>query len=134
MKNQIDQARWLAVLAVTGIGLYLCWLMLKPFIGVLAWAIVLVIVFHPVHRRLARKIRYRGLSALLSCLLVIPIVILPLTLLTISVAQEVANVAPAFALTDFTVNKLLKRRYSEKSLTGFRPVSGSTHCGHKSFL
>jgi predicted PurR-regulated permease PerM len=94
VKNQIDQARLLAVLVVTGIGLYLCWLMLKPFIGVLEWAIVLVIVFHPIHRRLARKIRHRGLSALLSCLLVILIVILPLSLLTISVAQEVANVAP----------------------------------------
>ena len=94
MKNQIDQTRWLAILVVTGIGLYLCWLMLKPFIGVLEWAIVLVIVFYPVHRRLARKIRYRGLSALLSCLLVILIVILPLSLLTISVAEEVAKVAP----------------------------------------
>ena len=94
MKDQIDQARWLAVLAATGIGLYLCWLMLKPFIGVLEWAIVLVIVFHPVHKRLARRIRYRGLSALLSCVLVILIVILPFTLLTIAVAQELANVAP----------------------------------------
>lgn len=94
MKDQIDQARWLAVLAATGIGLYLCWLMLKPFIGVLEWAIVLVIVFHPVHKRLARRLPYRGLSALLSCFLVILIVILPFTLLTIAVAQELANVAP----------------------------------------
>lgn len=94
MKDYIDQARLLAVLGVTAIGLYLCWLMLKPFIGVLEWAIVLVIVFYPVHRRLARKVRYRSLSALLSCLLVILIVILPLTLLTISVAQEVAHVVP----------------------------------------
>ena len=94
MKNQIDQARWVAVLVATGIGLYLCWLMLKPFIGVLEWAIVLVIVFHPVHRRLAGKIRYRSLSALLSCVLVILVVVLPLTLLTIAVAQELANVVP----------------------------------------
>jgi len=94
VKKQIDQARLLVVVVVTGIGLYLCWRMLKPFIGVLEWAIVLVIVFHPVHRRLARKIRYRSLSALMSCLLVILIVILPLALLTISVAQEVASVAP----------------------------------------
>lgn len=28
MKNQVDQARLLAVLVVTAIGLYLCWLML----------------------------------------------------------------------------------------------------------
>jgi predicted PurR-regulated permease PerM len=94
VKDQIDQARSLAVLAVTGTGLYLCWLMLRPFIGVLEWAIVLVIVFHPVHRRLKCKIRYRGLSALLACLLVILVVVLPLTLLTIAVAQELANVAP----------------------------------------
>lgn len=94
MKNQIDQARWLAVLAVTGIGLYLCWLMLKPFIGVLEWAIVLVIVFHPVHRRLTKKIGHRSLSALLSCLLVILVVVLPLILLTIGVAEELAKVVP----------------------------------------
>ena len=94
MKKQINQARGLAVLAATGIGLYLCWLMLKPFVGVLEWAVVLVIIFHPVHRRLERKIRYRGLSASLSCLLAIVIIILPLTLLTISLAQEVARIAP----------------------------------------
>ena len=94
MKKQINQARGLAVLAATGIGLYLCWLMLKPFVGVLEWAVVLVIIFHPVHRRLERKIRYRRLSASLSCLLAIVIIILPLTLLTISLAQEVARIAP----------------------------------------
>ena len=94
VKDQSDQIRSVGVLAATGIGLYLCWLMLKPFIGVLEWAIVLVIVFHPVHRRLRSKIKYRGLSALVSCLLVILIVVLPLTLLTIVVAQELAHVAP----------------------------------------
>ena len=99
MKDQIDQARSLAVVIVTGITLYLCWLMLKPFIGVLGWAIVLVIVFHPVHRRLTRKIRQRGFSALLSCSLVILIVVLPLTLLAIAAAQEFASVIPNLPAT-----------------------------------
>jgi predicted PurR-regulated permease PerM len=94
VKDQITQVRSLAVIAATGIGLYLCWLMLKPFIGVLEWAIVLVIVFHPVHRRLAARIRYRSLRALLSCLLVILVVVLPLTLVSIAVVQELANVVP----------------------------------------
>ncbi|HKO96885.1 MAG TPA: hypothetical protein VJU86_07835 [Pyrinomonadaceae bacterium] len=39
-----NQARWIAGLAATWIALYLCWLMLRPFIGVLEWAAVLVIV------------------------------------------------------------------------------------------
>src|SRR5690349_20262229 len=94
VKDQIAQVRSLAVIAATGIGLYLCWLMLKPFISVLEWAIVLVIVFHPVHRELAARIRHRSLSALLSCLLVILIVVLPLTLVSIAVVQELANVVP----------------------------------------
>ncbi|HET9710903.1 MAG TPA: AI-2E family transporter [Pyrinomonadaceae bacterium] len=94
MKQQIEQARWIAVLAATAIALYLCWLMLKPFIGVLAWAVVLVIVFYPVHKRLARRIKRRGLTALLSCLLVILVVVLPLTVLTMALAEELAKVVP----------------------------------------
>ena len=95
MKDQIDQARWIAVLAATAIALYLCWLMLRPFIGVLAWAVVLVIVFYPVHQRLALRFNRRpGLSALLSCILVVLLAVIPLTVLTIAVADELAKVIP----------------------------------------
>jgi len=94
VRDQIDQARWIAMLVATAIALYLCWLMLKPFMGVLAWAIVLVIVFHPVHRELARKTQRRSLSALISCVLVVLVVVLPLTLLGVAVAQELGKVVP----------------------------------------
>lgn len=94
MRNQVDQARWIAVLAVTAIGLYLCWLMLRPFMGVLAWAVVLVIVFYPVHKNIASRIGRRSLSALLSCLLVVLVVVLPLTLVTVAVIHEFGKVAP----------------------------------------
>lgn len=94
MNRQIDQARWIAVMAATAIALYLCWLMLKPLAGVLEWAIVLVIVFYPVHKRLKSRVRRPGLSALISCLLVILIVVLPLTLLTVAVAEELTKVVP----------------------------------------
>jgi predicted PurR-regulated permease PerM len=94
MRDQIDQARWLAVLAVTAIALYLCWLMLRPFMGVLAWAVVLVIVFYPVHERIAGRLQRRSWSALISCLLVVLVVVLPLTLLTAAVIQELGKVGP----------------------------------------
>ena len=94
MNDQINQARWLAVLVATGIGLYLCWLMLRPFIGVLEWAIVLVIILYPVHVRLTHRIKSRSWSALLSCLLVLLVVVLPLILLTAAVAEELAKVIP----------------------------------------
>ena len=94
MREQVDQARWIAVLAVTAIALYLCWLMLRPFMGVVAWAVVLVIVFYPVHRNIAERTGRRSLSALISCLLVILIVVLPLTLITAAVIHEFAKVGP----------------------------------------
>lgn len=93
MKKQVNQARWIALLAATGIALYLCWLMLRPFITVLEWAAVLVIIFYPVHKRLARKIKRRGLSALLSSVLVILILVAPLVFLTIALANELSGVA-----------------------------------------
>lgn len=94
MTQRVEQARWIAVMAATAIAVYLCWLMLKPFLGVVAWAVVLVIVFYPVHRRLATRIRRPGLRALVSCLLVVLIIVLPLIVLTTVVAQELVNVIP----------------------------------------
>jgi predicted PurR-regulated permease PerM len=94
MKDQIDQARWIAVLVVTAIALYLCWLMLKPFMSVLAWAGVLVVVFYPVHKNIRERIGRRSLSAFISCLLVVLVVVLPLTLLTAAVIHEFSKVGP----------------------------------------
>ena len=94
MNDQVNQARWLAVLGVTAIALYLCWLMLRPFLGVVAWAVVLVIVFYPVHKRLATRIKRRGLRALLSCVLVVLVIVLPLVILTIAVAEELGKAVP----------------------------------------
>jgi len=94
MRDQVEQARWIAVLAVTAIALYLCWLMLRPFLGVLAWAVVLVIVFYPVHKKIASRIGRRGWSALVSCVLVVLVVVLPLAVLVAAVIQELTKVVP----------------------------------------
>ncbi len=37
--------RSLGLLVIFAIAAYLCWLMLRPFVGVLMWAVVLVVVF-----------------------------------------------------------------------------------------
>ena len=116
-KQQISQARWIAVLAATAIALYLCWLMLKPFIGVLEWAAVLVIVFYPVHKRLAKRIRRRGLSALISSLLVVLIVVPPLTFLTMALANELAVAARSLPSH---VNQLTGHQLLEEFLSGYK--------------
>jgi predicted PurR-regulated permease PerM len=91
MSDYKKQVRWWALLAATAIALYLCWLMVKPFVGVLGWAAVLVIVFYPVHRRLVQRTNKPALSALISCLLVILTILVPVALITVAVLNELSG-------------------------------------------
>jgi predicted PurR-regulated permease PerM len=93
MDKRKSQARWAALLAATLIAVYLCWLMLRPFVNVLAWATVLVIVFYPVHRRLVERTRRPATSAVISCVLVILVVLIPLTLITWALVREFSGAA-----------------------------------------
>lgn len=85
--------RWIGLLVATVVAVYLCWRMLQPFIEVVLWAVVLVIVFFPIHRRIQARVGSPGWSALLSCLLVIFVILVPLTLLILAVGNEMANFA-----------------------------------------
>src|SRR5919202_5431823 len=87
------QVRWLGLLAATAVALYLCWSMLQPFIEVVLWAVVLVIVFFPVHRRIQARVGSPGWSALVSCLIVILVILIPLTLITFAVVRELTHLA-----------------------------------------
>jgi predicted PurR-regulated permease PerM len=81
-------ARWLALVAGLLLALYLCWRLIQPFLDVLLWATVLVVVFQPVHRRLSARVRRPSWAATCSTLLVIVTILLPVTLITLAVVQE----------------------------------------------
>jgi len=87
-KDRRDQARWIILLATLAGAMYLCWLMLKPFIGVLLWAAVLTMSFEPVHRRLLERTRSPNLSAGLSCLLVVLAIGVPAGLLSWAIIRQ----------------------------------------------
>lgn len=67
--------------------------MLKPFVAVLAWASVLVIVFYPVHKRLARVIERPALCAAVSSFLVIAAILIPFSLIAAAVIRELSGMA-----------------------------------------
>jgi len=91
MPIESRNVRWWVLLLVTAILLYLCWRMIQPFLSVILWATVLVILFHPVHRRLRQRIKSPSLAALVSCVLVILIILVPVTLITLAVINELGN-------------------------------------------
>jgi len=66
---------------------------LWPFAGAVFWAVVLAILFMPLHRRLlARMPRRRTLAALCTLALCLLLVILPVAVLSVSLVQEAAQV------------------------------------------
>jgi predicted PurR-regulated permease PerM len=95
MPIESRNVRWWVLLLVTVILLYLCWRMVQPFLNVILWATVLVILFYPVHRRLAQRMGRPWLAALLSCLLVILIILAPVTLVTLAVINELSGAVEA---------------------------------------
>ncbi|RYF27322.1 MAG: AI-2E family transporter [Comamonadaceae bacterium] len=75
----------LLLIAVTVAFLAILW----PFHGAVFWGIVLAILFAPLHRRLLRHMpKRRTLAALTTLAVCLVIVILPLTLIGISLVQE----------------------------------------------
>src|SRR3569832_2237275 len=90
-QSQSKVLRWIMLLVATAVALYLCWSMLQPFIEVVLWAVVLVIVFFPVHRRIQARLGSPGWSAMVSCLIVILVILIPLTLITLAVVRELSR-------------------------------------------
>ena len=90
-----DQARWLILLASMAGALYLCWLMLAPFVNVLLWAGVLTLSFFPVHRRILARTGKPNLSAALSTLFVVFVIGVPMGLVAWAIIREIV---PAIAM------------------------------------
>jgi predicted PurR-regulated permease PerM len=89
--DRTTQARWLALMAITALAVYLTWLMLKPFLGVILWAAVLVLTFYPVHAWILSRTKRPALSAVLSVLLVMALVIVPLSLMATALVHELTS-------------------------------------------
>ena len=83
----------IALGVVLAIALYLCWQMVQPFTNVILWAVVLAVVFYPMHRRIRVRVRQPSGAAIISTVLVVVLILLPATFITIAVVRELAGTA-----------------------------------------
>ncbi len=83
----------ITLIVVLVIALYLCWLMLQPFVNVILWAGVLTVVFYPMHRRIHERVGSPTGAAALSTVLVIVLILIPVTFITIAVVRELSGAA-----------------------------------------
>jgi predicted PurR-regulated permease PerM len=70
--------KWALFLGATALVVYVCLLILSPFVNVIAWSSVLAIAFYPVHQHLVRRTGMVSLSAFVSAALVVVIFVIPL--------------------------------------------------------
>jgi len=81
------------ILSLTFLSFYFLYRILSPFLESIFWAILLAIVFYPLFQKVHRLLKKREfLSAMTMTLFVILVIILPSTLLIISLANEVVGV------------------------------------------
>ena len=89
MRTIEDKAFLFLIVAVSLAFLWIVW----PFYGALLWGTVTAILFAPLFRRLKNAMgQRRNLAALITVIIIVTIVILPLTLVGMSLVQEVSGV------------------------------------------
>lgn len=77
-------------LLLSALVIYLSYLILIPFFIPLFWAIVLVIIFYPYYKWLAKRTRPWAAS-LIACLTIALFIIIPMVLLGVALANELYN-------------------------------------------
>jgi predicted PurR-regulated permease PerM len=83
----------LVLIGLTAAILYLCYLILRPFITPILFGCVIGIVFYPIHVYIKRIVRGTNGSAALSTLLTLLLTIVPLAFLVVAISNELADLA-----------------------------------------
>lgn len=74
-----------------GITLWYFFLIIKPFISMLILSVVLAVGLAPLHRKILTHIRYKNISAVIACILVVFFIMLPVALLIILLWNEATS-------------------------------------------
>lgn len=87
------------ILGLLAIGLYAAYILFRPFVNTLIFAVVFAAIFHPVYAVVLRKLRGReSLSSLIVLFCVVVLVILPLTLLVMGLIPQMRQSVTAITV------------------------------------
>jgi predicted PurR-regulated permease PerM len=93
LHSQARLNRWVALLGVTALTLYLSWKVLEPFVEVLILGISLTVIFQPVHRWFLRKTKRPVTAAFLSTAFTLLVLVVPFTFVSLTMVREVPAAA-----------------------------------------
>jgi predicted PurR-regulated permease PerM len=81
----------LVMMVLTAIALWLCWLLLEPFIAPLTWALTLAVVAAPMYRWICRRSRHPNAAAGIAVVLVMMVIVAPAFLVSQHLVRETTN-------------------------------------------
>lgn len=93
MNDRKKLAQFILLMLITGLLLYLCWLMFKPFVTILLWSAILVIIFHPLYRKILGRLKNHTLSAIITIAISFLTFIIPVLLVSAAAINELAGFA-----------------------------------------
>jgi predicted PurR-regulated permease PerM len=97
------------LLLLTAVTLAFAWV-LYPFYGAVLWAVVVAVLFAPVHRRLLQSMQGRpSLAAAVTVLIIIAMVILPLAMIATSLVQEASSLVTKIQSGEYNLGSYLQR-------------------------
>lgn len=91
MTDKKQAAQFILLIFLTAMMVYLCWLMLQPFVPVILWSSILVIIFYPLYKKLRKKLGHL-LSAIITIIISFLIVIIPVMIVTAAAINELSGV------------------------------------------
>lgn len=83
-----EPRHWILLLALA-VAIYTCYLLLTPYLGSIVLGFIVSILFLPLHNKILQKLPNRpNITAILSCLLLTFIVLIPLLAVTIAIVDQ----------------------------------------------
>ena len=77
--------------ALTALALYFCYLLFQPFLKPLLSAVVIAVVFFPLHVQIQRKLKNASLAAFASTATVLLLIVLPAVAVLLAIKAEIAD-------------------------------------------
>jgi predicted PurR-regulated permease PerM len=87
----LRQVRFLIVLGIVTLGIYLSYLLAVPFLAPLTWALVISVTCLPMHEQIELRVRNTNIAAMISVVLILVLVVVPSALIAQQLISETAN-------------------------------------------
>lgn len=81
----------LLLMVCTVTGIYICYQLSAPFIPAFTWALALAVLFAPLFRWLAKKIKYPNITATICVIAAALVVVVPATYVATQILSEASN-------------------------------------------